>query len=279
MVYGRLLARGRKALVISFVFAVYLFLYAPLIEVVGSSFDGGPNAFLNFPPKDFSFAWYARIPTRYFETLWVSLYLGAVAAAGSSVLGVLAGLAIVRSDLKGKVFIATLFRAPLQIPVIVTGFAFLQLYYLIGATTGFFMNGSFLGLAVAHIFITLPYVIGTTVAILHRFNNSLEEAAISLGANRWTAFRRVTLPVILPGVYAGALYAFIVSFGDVPVSMFLAGTRYTTFPVEMFYGMEFDFDPSILCISTLILVGSFLLIWLFQKIIGLDVLLNTSGTN
>lgn len=279
MVYVRIIGLIRKTVVVAFVLAVYLFLFAPLIVVVGSSFDGGENAFLNFPPKDFSLAWYARIPTRYFETLWVSLYLGGVAAAGSCILGVLAGLALVRSNIKGKTLIATLFRAPLQIPVIVTGFAFLQLYYLIGAATGLFMNGTFVGLAIAHIFITLPYVTGTTVAILHRFNNSLEEAAISLGASRWTTFRRVTLPVILPGVYAGALYAFIVSFGDVPVSMFLAGTQYTTFPVEMFYGMEFDFDPSILCISTLILVGSFFLIWLFQKIIGLDVLLNTGGNS
>ena len=277
MSVSRAIAALRKILVGAFVLAVYVFLFAPLVVVVGASFDGGEHAFLNFPPKDISLAWYAKIPARYFETLSVSLYLGAVAAVGSSILGVLAGLALVRSDFRGKAFIATLFRAPLQVPAIVTGFAFLQLYYLIGGATGLFINGTFLGLAIAHIFITVPYVIGTTVAVLHRFNASLEEAAISLGASRWSTFRRVTLPLILPGVYAGALYAFIISFGDVPVSMFLSGTRYTTFPVEMFYGIEMDFDPSILCISTLILIGSFVLIWLFQKLIGLNALLDTGG--
>jgi putative spermidine/putrescine transport system permease protein len=267
----------RKLFVGAFVAGVYAFLFAPLMVVVGASFDGGEHAFLNFPPKNISLAWYAKIPSRYFETLSVSLYLGAVAAVGSSILGVLAGLALVRSNIRGKALIAALFRAPLQVPAIVTGFAFLQLYYLIGGATGLFLNGSFLGLAVAHVFITVPYVTGTTVAILHRFNTTLEEAAISLGASQWTTFRRVTLPLILPGVYAGALYAFIISFGDVPVSMFLAGTRYTTFPVEMFYGIELDFDPAILCVSTLILIGSFVLIWLFQRLIGLNVLLNSGG--
>ena len=277
MTLSRSITLARKWSVGAFVTGVYVFLFAPLVVVVGASFDGGEHAFLNFPPKDISVAWYTKISGRYFETLWVSLYLGAAAAAGSSILGILAGLALVRSNMPGKALIASLFRAPLQVPVIVTGFAFLQLYYLIGAATGLFLNGTFLGLTVAHIFITVPYVIGTTVAVLHRFNLSLEEAAISLGASRWTTFRRVTFPLILPGVYAGALYAFIISFGDVPVSMFLSGTRYTTFPVEMFYGIELDFDPSILAISTLILIGSFAVIWLFQRLIGLNALLNTGG--
>ncbi len=267
---ARLARSARRAALLACVVAVYGFLFAPLVVVVGASFDGGPHAFLNFPPHDLSFAWYWKIPARYFDALWISLALGAVAAAASASLGVLAALALVRSRLPGKAVIAALFRAPLQLPLLVTGFAFLQLYYVLGGTTGLYVMGTFAGLAVAHVFITLPYVFGTTVAVLHGFNTSLEEAALSLGATRWRTFRRVTLPVILPGAYAGALYAFIVSFGDVPVSIFLAGTRTVTFPVEIFYGVELDLDPAILAMSTLILAGSFAVIWFFQRLVGLD---------
>ena len=269
--------RLRAAALVTCVVAVYGFLFAPLVVVVGASFDGGPHAFLNFPPHDLSLAWYWQIPERYFTALAVSLALGIVTALASASLGVLAALALVRSRWRAKAAIAALFRAPLQLPLIVTGFAFLQLYYLVGGWTGVYLMGTFAGLGVAHVFITLPYVFGTTVAVLQGFNASLEEAALSLGASRWRAFRRVTLPLILPGAFAGALYAFIVSFGDVPVSMFLAGTRYVTFPVEMFFGLELDFDPSILAMSTLILVGSFAVIWVFQRAVGLDRLVGASG--
>lgn len=277
MTRGLVARRTRAATLAACVIAVYGFLYVPLVVVVGASFDGGAHAFLNFPPHDVSLAWYWTIPPRYFTALGVSLALGAVAALASASLGVLAALALVRSRWRAKSAIAALFRAPLQLPLIVTGFAFLQLYYLAGGWTGVYAMGTFGGLCVAHVFITLPYVFGTTVAVLQGFNASLEEAALSLGASRWRAFRRVTLPLILPGVFAGALYAFIVSFGDVPVSMFLAGTRYVTFPVEMFFGLELDFDPSILAMSTLILAGSFAVIWLFERALGLDRLVGASG--
>jgi putative spermidine/putrescine transport system permease protein len=269
--------RLRGAALTGSVVAVYGFLFVPLVVVVGASFDGGPHAFLNFPPHDLSLAWYWKIPARYFAALGVSVALGIVAAVASASLGVLAALALVRSRWHAKGAIAVLFRAPLQLPLLVTGFAFLQLYYLVGAWTGVYLMGTFAGLGVAHAFITFPYVFGTTVAVLQGFNASLEEAALSLGASRWRTFRRVTLPLILPGAFAGALYAFIVSFGDVPVSMFLAGTRYVTFPVEMFFGLELDFDPSILAMSTLILAGSFAVIWLFERAVGLDRLVGASG--
>jgi putative spermidine/putrescine transport system permease protein len=272
-----MMGRLRRAGVIALVVAVYACLWAPLVVVVGASFDGGSHAYLNFPPHDISLAWYWKIPPRYFETLWVSLELGVVAAVASTGLGVLAAMAFVRGRLPGRSAIAAVFRAPLQVPLIVTGFAFLQLYYVVAAWTGLYLMGTFVGLAIAHSFIALPYVFGTTVAVLEGFDDRLEEAALSLGATRWRTFRRVTLPLILPGAYAGSLYAFIVSFGDVPVSMFLAGTRYTTFPVELFYGIELDFDPAILALSTLTLAGSFAIIWLFQRAVGLDKLVGSGG--
>ena len=265
-----------------FVGFVYLFLLAPVVVVVGASFDGGKpvagRAFLQFPPSELSFQWYAAIQPRLFDALWVSVGVAVTAALVGTIVGVPAALGIVRGHLPGKTLIAALFRAPLQIPFIVIGIAFLQTYYLISDVTGLGLTGTFPGLALGHVFVATPYVIGSVGAILQTFDRGLEEAALSLGASRWRTFRRVTLPIIMPGIYAGALFAFMVSFGDVPISLFLAGAKYTTLPIEIFHSMEFDFDAAILAISSLIVIASLAVLWLIQKLVGLDVLLRTGGS-
>ena len=98
----------------------------------------------------------------------------------------------------------------------------------------------------------------------------LEEAALSMGASRWSTFRRITLPTIMPGVHAGALYAFMVSFSDVPISMFLTASGFVTYPVELFFGIETDFNPSVLASASLVIVFSLVALLLVQKVIGLD---------
>jgi putative spermidine/putrescine transport system permease protein len=264
-----------RVLAALFILAFYTLLFAPLIVVVGASFDGSKGGFLNFPPHHPSLQWFRAIPFDFIHALGVSCALGALAAAISAILGIAAALGLVRGAMRGKGVIAALLRAPLQIPAVVIGLGFLQCYYLLGGATGFYLQQTFLGLLLGHVFITLPFVIGSVAAVLQRFSTSFEEAAISLGATRWRTFRRVTLPIILPGVWSGALYAFIVSFGDVPVSMFLAGEHTTPFPVAMFNAMQFDFNPSILAISTLVLLGSCAVIWLMQRLLGLDTLTTT----
>ena len=277
--------RGRKllpkVLVGSIVGLVYLFLLAPVIVVAGASFDGGKSvagrAFLQFPPSDLTLYWYENIQPRLWEALGVSVSVAAVAATVGTVLGVPAALGIVRSNLPGKTLIATLFRAPLQIPFIVIGIAFLQTYYFFADAVGFGLQGTFAGLALGHVFVATPYVVGSVGAALQRFDVRLEEAALSLGADRLTTFRRVTLPIVMPGIYAGALFAFMVSFGDVPISLFLASATYTTLPLEIFHGMEFDFDAAVLAISTVVLMGSLVILYFIQRIVGLDVLLRSGG--
>ena len=244
-----------RCMAVLFVLAFYTLLFAPLIVVVGASFDGTKGGFLNFPPRQLSLLWYRSIPVEYVRALGISCALGAAAALISAALGVAAALGLVRGRLHGKPVIAALLRAPLQIPAVVIGLGFLQFYYLLGGVFGLHAERTFIGLLVGHVFITLPFVIGNVAAVLQRFSATLEEAAISLGATRWRTFRRVTLPIITPGIWSGALYAFIVSFGDVPVSMFLAGERTTPFPVAMFNAMQFDFNPSILAISSLVVGG------------------------
>jgi putative spermidine/putrescine transport system permease protein len=145
------------------------------------------------------------------------------------------------------------------------------------ATTGIDLPGGFWGLAIAHAFIGLPFVIGSVTAILQRFDRRLEEAASIHGATPRRVLMRVTLPVILPGVYAGALYAFMVSFSDVPVAIFLTASGYQTYPVEIFYVLENDFTPAVLASATLVIVFCFALLLIMQRIIGLDNLLRSGG--
>jgi len=259
-----------------FLLVFYTLLFAPLVVVVGASFDGTKGGFLNFPPRHPSLLAYREIPFEYLHALGISCALGVSASAISTVIGVPAALGLVRGRVPGRALITTLLRAPLQIPAVVVGLAFLQCYYQLGAATGWFIQQTFIGLLIGHVFITLPFVIGPVAAVLQRFSASLEEAAISLGATRWRSFRRVTLPIIMPGVWSGGLYAFIVSFGDVPVSMFLAGERTTPFPVAMLNAMQFNFNASILAVSTLVLVGSCTAVWAIQRILGLDALSATS---
>ena len=261
---------------------VLVFLLAPVVVVVLASFDGGDpvagRAFLNFPPSSLSLQWYFSIQPRLFHSLWISFLVACFAAGIGTVIGVPAALGLIRGSLPGKTVLSALFRAPLQIPFIVIGVAFLQTYYLLGDALGLKISGSFIALAVGHLFVATPYVIGSVGSVLLRFNPNLEEAALSLGASRWRTFRRVTLPIIMPGIYAGALFAFMVSFGDVPISLFLASPKYTTLPLEIFHSMEFDFDAAVLAISTLIVFASLVILWLIQKSVGLDVMLRSGGS-
>jgi putative spermidine/putrescine transport system permease protein len=271
----RLLSAARAALrslpTFAWVGFGYLFLWAPLIVVVGASFDGGSRyAAVAFPPHNPSLQWFFAISPALGNALKLSVLLGLVAALFACVLGIPAALGLVRSGMRGKTVVGAIFRAPMQIPAIVTGVAFLHLYYWIGDVAGYSPTGTFFGLALGHVFVATPYAIGTIVAILQRFDLNLEEAALSLGASRWSTFWQVTFPMIKPGVYAGALYAFMVSFSDVPISIFLTAPGYVTFPVELFFSMETDINPANLATATLVIVGSFCAILLVQWLVGLD---------
>jgi len=256
---------------IAWVSFAYLFLLAPMIVVMGSSLDGTEvYSKVMFPPERLSLQWYERIPDAHYRALALSLGLAAAVSLGACLLGIPAALGVVRGRFPGKSLLLAFFRAPMQIPAVVTGVAFLKLYYLVGDVTGLFLNATFAGLYLGHLFVAVPYVIGTVVSVLQRFNSRLEEAALSMGAGPWRTFRRVTLPTIMPGVHAGALYAFMVSFADVPISMFLTAPGFVTYPVELFFGIETDFNPSVLASASLVIVFSLLLLLAVQRVIGLD---------
>jgi putative spermidine/putrescine transport system permease protein len=279
----RLRLRMGAALSVLWCLLVYTLVLAPLIVVFGASFSGADTgnvviSYVEFPPRVLTLDWYFRIPAAQFEALALSTALAGATALGACVLGIPAAFGLVRGRFPGKGIVSALMRAPLQIPHVVVGIAFLQLFYAVDDLVGLRLQGTIAGMYLGHLFLATPFVIGTVGALLQRFNVRLEEAALTLGAGPWRTLRRVTLPVILPGVFTGGLYAFIVSFVDVPVSMFLSRPGLVTYPVELFYAMEHDFNPSSLASATLVTLFALALLLVAKRVVGLEALLRAGGT-
>ena len=260
---------------------VVAFIYAPILVVIGASVDPGyrisTRSYLVFPPTGFSLRWYAEIPASFWHSLWFSLELAALVAAAALVIGLPAAFGLVRGRFPGRFLVDALFRAPLQIPAVVSGVAFLQSYYFVASLGGPALQGSLSGLFVGHLFIAVPYTIGSIGASLQRFNPRLEEAALTLGASRLRVLWRVTLPMVMPGIYGGMLYAFLVSFTEVTISVFLAGTGTKPFPVVIFESVTSDMEPSVPALSTVVFLGSMLLVYAMQRVMGMEALLRSGG--
>jgi putative spermidine/putrescine transport system permease protein len=267
--------RVNRVLAWLWVTAFFVFLLAPLLVVIVVSFGEAAKGGIAFPPKALTLRWYATIERDYLVALAASVAVATASVVCCVLLGVPAALGLVRSRLRGKAMLAAAFRMPVQIPAVVTGVAFLQFYYVLGDAMGWYGAGTWTGLLVAHVFIGLPYVVGSVVAVVQRFNVRLEEAALILGASPWSALTRVTLPVIAPGIYSGATYAFLVSFSDLPVALFLSSADVKTFPVLLFQAMDYEFDPSLLAVATIIIAASFVAMLLFQKWVGINTLLKS----
>ncbi len=220
--------------------------------------------------------WYGRIPHKYLDALGVSLIAATGAATISTVTGAAAALGLARGNWRRHEALQAFFNLPLQVPLVVTGVVFLQFYNQLAILSGIDLLGSLAGLIIPYVLVTIPYAVGTVGAVLVRANPRLEEAARTLGASEWSVFLRVLLPLIKPGLFAGFFYAFIVAFGDVPVAVFLAAGGSLTLPVEIFQTLQFDFDPAVLALSTLVVIFSALLIVAVQRLTGFDLVLPSS---
>jgi putative spermidine/putrescine transport system permease protein len=253
--------------------AVYLFLLGPILAVALASLEGQQSYAFHFPPEHPSLVWYSHIPQKYWDALGVSLTAAMIAAVISTVIGAAAAIGLVRGNWRGRAALQAFFNLPLQVPLVVTGVVFLQFYNQLAFASGVDPVGSLAGLVIAYVFVTIPYSVGTVGAVVSRVDPRLEEAARTLGASEWSVFRRVLLPLIKPGLFAGFFYGFIVAFGDVPVAVFLAAGGFVTLPVEIFQTLQFDFDPAVLALSTLVVIFSALLIVAVQRLVGFDLVL------
>ena len=258
---------GRPAYVSALLYTVtgatLLFIAAPLL--VTMSLSVSDTQFITFPPKGFTLAWYGKVllDPDFQSSLSFSLWLAGFATSGALLLGVPAAFALVRFPLPGVTAMRSLLLSPLIFPVLVTGLALLQLFSILG------WRSVPTNLLIAHILVTSPYVVRTVSASLMLADVTLEEAARTLGANRWRTFRRITLPQIAPGVAAGALFAFMVSFDNYPVSMWLADAQNDPMPMLIYRKATGVFDPSVATISTLLIGLAVVVVLILERLVGL----------
>lgn len=242
---------------------VYAFVLAPIAVVLLAPLTVAE--YTSFPPEGLSLRWYLAIPAHpeFLESFRVSALVAVVTGAVATVLGTLAALVLVRHRFRGRDLVNALFLSPLMLPAVILGIALLQFYTLAGITR------TPLALVFGHLVITVPYVVRLVSASLAGFDRSLELAAMSLGATPWQAFRRVTMPLIRPGIVAGATFAAIVSFDDVSVALFLAGPHAVTLPVRIFTYIEQTFDPLVTAVCSVLIVVALMGVVVIERSVGL----------
>lgn len=244
--------------------AIYGALIAPLLVVVIVSFGDSPT--FAFPPKGFTVEWFKLFLSKQemvSALVNVSLPIAAATAVLALAIGVPAGIALSRFRFRGGGVLFALVNMPLLVPQILLGVSLLLFLIMLN------LRPSMLWLVLAHVTITLPFVVNIAMAALAKADPALEEAAMNLGCTRRGAFLRATLPVIRAGVLNGAILAFIISFGDINLALFLSGPGVTTIPVYTFSSLMFQAQPDIAAVSTVQIAIVAVLLLILGKTVGL----------
>jgi putative spermidine/putrescine transport system permease protein len=242
---------------------IYAFLFLPIIIVVATSF--GRDQFIAFPPQGFTLRWYGGLfaNSKWIDSFIYSGYLAVATCFTTLALGVPASYCLFRYRFAGQQFFRQLFLAPLIVPWIVTGVGILVFF------TKLRLTGTFFGLLLGHTVVCTPYVVRSVLASLEGFDVKLEDAARSLGASKMQSFFRVTLPLIKPGIIAGAIFSFLMSFDNVPISIFLVHPSHLTLPVEMLNFISWIQDPTISAVATVYILMSLVILFIAEKTAGL----------
>jgi putative spermidine/putrescine transport system permease protein len=233
---------------------VLLFLVVPLLVIVPLSFNSG--TYLTFPLAGISLRWYEAL---FASANWKlafgnSIIVACATTVIATALGTAGAISLKRLPPRMAKVLTFVILSPIVVPVVITGVGIYFLYASVGLTN------TLPGLVMAHVVLAVPFVVVTVSATLEGFDTGLLRAAASLGAPPLTAFRRVTLPLIFPGVMSGALFAFAVSFDDVVVALFLAGPEQRTVPIQMFNGVREEINPIIAAAATLLIGLSLILL-------------------
>ncbi len=231
---------------------VLLFLALPILIIFPLAFNSAN--YLSFPPQGWSLRWFEQVmeDPGWRESIGLSLRIAVAATVFALALSLLAALALVRGRFRFKQAIYALILLPMIVPNIISA---ISMFFFFADKPGF---GAFLSIAIGHSVLALPIATIMLSATLQGMDRRLEDAAMSLGASRLTAFRRITLPLIAPGIAAAGIFAFLSSFDELLVAMFLAGQGTQTLPVRIWNAVQFQLDPSIAAISALLVVLSVL---------------------
>lgn len=241
---------------------VLLFLVLPILVIVPLSFNSG--SFLVYPLQGLSMRWYADFFTsaEWMRSLTNSMIVAPAATLLAMVFGTLAAIGLTRGEFRGKALVMSLLISPMVAPVVIVGVA----SYLFFAPLG--LGNSYISLILVHAVLGVPFVIITVSATLQGFNYNLVRAAASMGASPLLAFRKITLPLIAPGVISGALFAFATSFDEVVVTLFLAGPEQATLPRQMFSGIRENLSPTIAAAATLLIAFSIIMLLTLEWLRG-----------
>lgn len=243
-----------------------IFLIAPIVVIVVVSFTSAN--YMLFPPPGLSLKWFQEVASlSWFQTaLASSLTIAVVSTTVAVAIGILAARALSRHRFAGRTIVEYIVLSPLILPGVVLGFAlFNALVYFRLETLGL------PNLIAGHVLITVPFVVRSVWSALAGADISLEEAAFSLGANPWVAFRKVVLPTARPGIVAGAILAFTYSFNDLTISVFLTGAGATTLPVQIMANIEYSADPTPAAVSTIMVGLTLIFFILIARTVGLKV--------
>lgn len=239
-----------------------VFMLFPIVVVLVASFTA--ENYVRFPPHAFGLRWYivGLTDSTFTSALIYSLEIATVVAAISGILGVSSAIALSRHEGAGGKALASLIMMPLALPHIVIAIALLQLFSLVALPLAPY------GLIAGHVIVTAPFVVRLTMTSLTDLNRQLELSSLSLGASSWQTFRYITLPLIAPGVAAGIVFAFLLSFDEVTISIFLALPGQTPLPAELFnYASQGD-DPVITAVSGLMIILAGLLLLVVERMFG-----------
>lgn len=228
-------------------FLAFIFLLAPIVVIVPIAFSSG--SFLSYPLPGFSFQWFEAVfaPYPWMLALKNSVIVAFAVTILSTVLGTLAAYGLDRSNWRYKSILTALFVVPMVVPSVIIA---LGCYFLF-ARTG--LLNSLAAVILAHTVIAVPLVVVTVLATLKGFDKDLVRAATGLGATPTEAFTSIVLPLIAPGVVTGALFAFITSFDEVVIALFITGPKQITLPRQMFSGLQNQLDPSIVAVAVLLM--------------------------
>ena len=246
---------------------VYLLL--PIVVLVATSFTA--TDFLVFPPRGLSLRWYATFVNTpgWLESFRLSLAVAAATTVLTPLIGVPAALVLSRDTFPGRQLLASLLLSPLVLPQVVLGVGLLQYLTLIG------LARTFWAILVGHVVLAMPYMIRSVMATLAGVDPTLEEAAADLGASPPVTFFTVTLPLIKPGVIAGALFAFVISWTNVEVTMFFTTSLLNPLPVNIMNYIAYNVDPLVAAISATSVYVSLVFLLLIDATVGLDLFVET----
>ncbi|HCP56215.1 MULTISPECIES: ABC transporter permease [Pseudomonas] len=240
---------------------VLFFLIMPILVIIPLSFNVEPffsftKGMLTFQPEAYSMRWYSAI---FSDPKWVlaiknSFFIGICATVIATALGTCAAVGLARDDMPARRLITALLLSPMIVPLIITAAGMFFFYSDLG------LAGNYLGVILAHAALGTPFVIITVTATLAGFDYSLVRAGLNLGARPVRVFWDIIMPLIRPGVISGALFAFITSFDEVVVILFMAGPQQRTIPRQMFSGLREQINPSILAIATLLIILSIIML-------------------